>query len=37
MFWIQKISIVRNKIPDNAKYIATEEFNKLMAQTFGTS
>ena len=29
-----KISEVKNKIPDHAKYITTQEFNKLTAETF---
>ena len=29
-----KISEVENKIPDNSKYIATQEFNKLTAENF---
>ena len=29
-----KISEVENKIPDNSKYITTQEFNKLMAENF---
>ena len=29
-----KISEVENKIPDNSKYITTQEFNKLTADVF---
>ena len=29
-----KISEVENKIPDHAKYITTQEFNKLTAEHF---
>ena len=29
-----KISEVENKIPDNSKYITTQEFNKLTAENF---
>ena len=29
-----KISEVENKIPDHAKYIATQEFNKLTTENF---
>ena len=29
-----KISEVENKIPDHAKYITTQEFNKLTAENF---
>ena len=29
-----KISEVENKIPDQGKYITTQEFNKLMAENF---
>ena len=29
-----KISKVENKIPENSKYINTQEFNKLMAEIF---
>ena len=29
-----KISEVENKIPDHAKYITTQEFNKLTAKNF---
>ena len=29
-----KISEVKNKIPDHAKYITTQEFNKLAAEHF---
>ena len=29
-----KISKVENKIPDNSKYITTEEFNKLVEENF---
>ena len=29
-----KISEVENKIPDNFKYIVTQEFNKLTAENF---
>ena len=29
-----KISEVENKIPDHAKYITTQEFNKLTAERF---
>ena len=29
-----KISEVQNKIPDNSKYIAVQEFNKLTAENF---
>ena len=29
-----KISEVENKIPDNSKYITTQEFNKLTAKKF---
>ena len=29
-----KISEVENKIPDHAKYITNQEFNKLMAENF---
>ena len=29
-----KISEVENKIPDYAKYITTQEFNKLTAESF---
>ena len=29
-----KISEVENKIPDNSKYITTQELNKLMAENF---
>ena len=29
-----KISQVENKIPDNSKYITTQEFNKLTAENF---
>ena len=32
-----KISEVQNKIPDHAKYITTEEFNKLTAESFAAS
>ena len=32
--FIIKISEVENKIPDNSNYIATQEFNKLMAEHF---
>ena len=31
-----KISEVENKIPDNSKYITTQEFNKLTAENFAT-
>ena len=30
----KKISEVENKIPDHAKYITTQEFNKLTAECF---
>ena len=29
-----KISEVENKIPDNSKYVTTQEFNKLTAENF---
>ena len=29
-----KVSEVENKIPDQGKYITTQEFNKLMAENF---
>ena len=29
-----KTSEVENKIPDNSKYITTQEFNKLTAENF---
>ena len=29
-----KISEIENKIPDHAKYITTQEFNKLTAENF---
>ena len=29
-----KISEVENEIPDNSKYITTQEFNKLRAENF---
>ena len=30
-----KIGEIENKIPDNSKYINTQEFNKLTAENFG--
>ena len=29
-----KISEVKNEIPDNSKYITTQEYNKLTAESF---
>ena len=29
-----KVSEIENKIPDNSKYITTQEFNRLTAETF---
>ena len=34
LFWIQKVSKVKNKSPDNFKYIITQEVNKSMAENF---
>ena len=36
-FFNTKISEVENKVPDHAKYITAQEFNKLTAENFAAS